>query len=29
MSMFFEHAEDLPAQQGSADNFTGTVHSGR
>ncbi len=26
MSMFFEHAEDLPAQQGSADNFTGTVH---
>ena len=25
MSLFFEHAEDLPAQQGSADNFTGTV----
>jgi quercetin dioxygenase-like cupin family protein len=26
MSLFFEHAEDLPAQQGSPDNFTGTVH---
>jgi quercetin dioxygenase-like cupin family protein len=26
MSLFFEHAEDLPAQQGSADNFTGAVH---
>ena len=26
MSIIFEHAEDLPAQQGSADNFTGTVH---
>jgi quercetin dioxygenase-like cupin family protein len=25
MSLFFEHAEDLPAQPGSADNFTGTV----
>ncbi len=26
MSIFFEHAEDLPAQQGGADDFTGTVH---
>jgi quercetin dioxygenase-like cupin family protein len=26
MSLFFEHAEDLPAQQGSPANFTGTVH---
>src|SRR4051812_3808195 len=26
MSMFFEHADDLPAQPGSADNFTGTVY---
>jgi quercetin dioxygenase-like cupin family protein len=26
MSLFFEHADDLPAQQGSADYFTGTVH---
>ena len=25
MSIQFEHAEDLPAQQGSADNFTGAV----
>jgi 4-carboxymuconolactone decarboxylase len=25
MSTFFEHAEDLPAQQGSTGNFTGTV----
>ena len=25
MSMFFAHAADLPAQQGSADNFTGDV----
>src|SRR3954454_23179439 len=25
MSMFFEHAADLPAQPGSADNFTGDV----
>ena len=25
MSISFEHAEDLPARQGSADNFTGTV----
>ncbi|PZS04845.1 MAG: cupin domain-containing protein [Candidatus Chloroheliales bacterium] len=25
MSLVFEHAEDLPAQPGSADNFTGTV----
>jgi 4-carboxymuconolactone decarboxylase len=25
MSLFFEHAEDLPAQPGSADNFTGSV----
>ena len=26
MSISFEHAEDLPARQGSPDNFTGTVH---
>ncbi len=26
MRIYFEHAEDLPAQPGSADNFTGTVH---
>jgi quercetin dioxygenase-like cupin family protein len=26
MNLSFEHTEDLPAQQGSADNFTGTVH---
>ncbi len=26
MSLFFEHADDLPAQQGGADNFSGTVH---
>jgi len=25
MSIAFEHAEDLPAREGSADNFTGTV----
>jgi quercetin dioxygenase-like cupin family protein len=25
MRLFFEHAEDLPAQQGSAENFTGEV----
>jgi len=25
MSIQFEHAQDLPAQQGSADNFTGAV----
>lgn len=25
MSIFLEHAKDLPAQQGSADNFTGAV----
>ncbi len=25
MSLFFEHAADLPAQQGNADNFTGDV----
>jgi 4-carboxymuconolactone decarboxylase len=25
MSIFFEHATDLPAQQGSAGNFTGAV----
>lgn len=25
MSIFFEHAKDLPAQQGSADNFTGAI----
>ena len=26
MSLFFEHAADLPAQQGGAGDFTGTVH---
>jgi quercetin dioxygenase-like cupin family protein len=26
MSLSFKHAEDLPAQPGSAANFTGTVH---
>jgi quercetin dioxygenase-like cupin family protein len=25
MSISYEHAQDLPAQQGSADNFTGSV----
>src|SRR6476660_4547332 len=26
MSFSFEHADDIPRQQGSPDNFTGTAH---
>ncbi len=26
MSLQFEHADDIPRQQGSADNFTGAVY---